>query len=284
MKGWTILRWLLIILTSCLLVYFGLYLWLQRDGAAPVSAGPVIEAGNMAPLFSLRTTRGDELGPLQFRGKPVVLNFCATWSGPCREEMAVFQEIYDHYAAQGLVLLAVHHKGSSSEVAKFGQELNLTFPLLLDLDGAVTERYGVTSFPTTVFIDASGKVRRVNIGAMDLDKVDTGIQLIFTPIMPTPTWTPTLQASPTSTETTAPPQFIDGCVTVSVLNARQGPGKSFPVEKGIVKDTCLRFDARSQDLKWLRIADQRAANGARLWLSTDYVKLNAGIDLLPVGE
>ena len=90
------------------------------------------------------------------RGKVVFLNFWATWCLPCRAEMPEMDKLYQEFKGQGLVVLAVDLRESPAQVRRFGQELKLTFPLLIDEDMKVTQAYAVRALPVTYLIDRKG--------------------------------------------------------------------------------------------------------------------------------
>jgi len=127
-----------------------------------------VEVGGPAPDFVLMA-RG-EVPPVQlsaYRGRVVVLNFWASWCGPCREEMPEFQREYaSHAAGQGPVILAVNVLAldARAPAEAFINEMGVTFPVAFDETGEVAERYRVRGLPSTFFIDPEGVVRRATYG------------------------------------------------------------------------------------------------------------------------
>jgi peroxiredoxin len=137
-----------------------------------------VYAGAIAPDFRLTTLDGKELSLHAQRGKAVVINFWATWCGPCRSEMPALQKTAEEYAEQGMLLWGVDVGEPSDLVQSFVNELGLTFPLLLDRDSKVSRQYRVFGLPTTVFVKRDGVISDVAIGAMDkatLDKYVTRV-------------------------------------------------------------------------------------------------------------
>ena len=114
--------------------------------------------GQTAPEFQLQTLDGKSMKLSDFRGKAVLLNFWATWCGPCKIEMPWFVELQKQYGPQGLQIVGVAMDDSSTEdIAKFGKEMGVNYPILLGKE-AVGESYGgVGVLPTTFFIDRDGK-------------------------------------------------------------------------------------------------------------------------------
>jgi len=95
-----------------------------------------------------------------------MVNFWATWCGPCRMEMPFIQEVYQdsEWLKTGLVILAVNLKESASAAGEFMEDNGLTFPVLLDIDGEVARMYNISAIPTTYFIDKNGIIKDVKIG------------------------------------------------------------------------------------------------------------------------
>jgi thiol-disulfide isomerase/thioredoxin len=98
------------------------------------------------------------------RGRVVMVNFWATWCGPCREEMPQLNRLYEKYRASGFVLLGVNVDDDSSKAAEVAKKLGVTFPVLLDTDKKVSKLYDLSTMPSTVIIDRDGKVRYVHRG------------------------------------------------------------------------------------------------------------------------
>ena len=122
--------------------------------------------GAEVPDFTLQTVDGETVSLSDYRGQPVVLNFWATWCAPCREEMPLLQETYEAYRADGLVVLGVNVRENPEIVQGFLDDLNLDFPVVLDTETDVVNRYLVTSLPVTFFIDREGRLRTLVIGGM----------------------------------------------------------------------------------------------------------------------
>ena len=124
-----------------------------------------IKVGNLAPDFQLNDLDGKPVYLNDLRGRPVMLNFWATWCGPCVSEMAYIQRVYEESAAKNLALLAINMDGTSSQVKQFLQSRNLSLPVLIDTKQDVAETYNIRYIPTTFFIDETGIIQAVKIGA-----------------------------------------------------------------------------------------------------------------------
>ena len=126
---------------------------------------PTATVGKAAPDFQLQNLDGQSISLSDLKGKPVLVNFWATWCRPCVFEMPYLQEIYEEWSDKGLVLLAINIGDSSSEVEQFLQNHNLSLPVLLDTNKAVAQRYNIRGIPTTFFIDKDGIIQEKIIGA-----------------------------------------------------------------------------------------------------------------------
>lgn len=110
-----------------------------------------------APDFVLEDLSGRRLSFKDLRGKVVFLNFWATWCIPCREEMPMMEKLHREFKQQGLEVVAVNIKENKKAVRKFVDELGLTFTVLLDKDGKVSEEYGAWAIPLSYFINRKGE-------------------------------------------------------------------------------------------------------------------------------
>ncbi|WP_307066903.1 TlpA family protein disulfide reductase [Alkalibacillus filiformis] len=134
-------------------------IFVQPDGVDIDTDG--VEVGDMAPNFKLQTLNGEEAELADFRGQKVMINFWATWCPPCRAEMPHMQEIHEEYDDE-VVILAVNatsQETSHDTVQDFIDELQLTFPILMDETGEVNVRYQALSLPTTYFVNTEGELQ-----------------------------------------------------------------------------------------------------------------------------
>jgi cytochrome c biogenesis protein CcmG/thiol:disulfide interchange protein DsbE len=122
------------------------------------------QAGELAPDFYFETPEGEPSSLTTLKGSPVLLNFWATWCGPCRREMPYLQQIWDEWQEKGLVLLAINSSESSSDVESFMQSQGFSFPVLLDSQWEAGNQYGIRAIPTTFFIDREGIIQEVHVG------------------------------------------------------------------------------------------------------------------------
>ena len=139
-------------------------------GLTPVVA-PLV--GGRAPDFEALDTGGNRLRLSELQGRVVVLNFWATWCEPCRAEMPLLQARARGLENQGLSVIGVNFDEAATVVRAFQNELELSFPLLLDPGGHINALYRVLAYPTTFFVDAAGVIRFQHLGVMDEGQLDS---------------------------------------------------------------------------------------------------------------
>ena len=156
----------------------------EADSLTPQTAGDQ-EAGEeaeavQAPDFTVYDGSGSAVQLSDYFGKPIVLNFWASWCGPCKSEMPDFD---DAYAQQGeeiqfLMVNSTIGRETQEKARSYVEEAGYAFPVLYDLDGDATETYGVYSLPTTYFIDAEGDLIARASGMIGPETLQEGIGMI----------------------------------------------------------------------------------------------------------
>lgn len=133
------------------------------------------DVGSPAPDFELSALSGDTVRLSDYAGRPVILNFWATWCAPCRLEMPELQRAQDEFEAteNGPIVLAINEGDSAEQVGEFFDEVGLTMPALLDAEGDVGSTYGAFFLPTTIIIAPDGTVAAVHRGMISRDQLDT---------------------------------------------------------------------------------------------------------------
>jgi thiol-disulfide isomerase/thioredoxin len=117
------------------------------DGAAP------------APTFTLSSRAGGQLSLADLKGQVVMINFWASWCGPCRQEFPALDQIYAKYKPMGFTLVAINVESEKADAEKFLAATPASFPILFDPENKVSSSYGVSAMPTTVLVDRQGRVR-----------------------------------------------------------------------------------------------------------------------------
>lgn len=145
------------------------------------------EVGDSAPAINLDRLGGGQTSLGSLRGRPVLVNFWASWCVPCRQEMPELAAAWQARRTSGLEVLAVNLTDQErlKDVEAFVVEFALPFPVLLDKRGRVRERYGLAALPTTYFVDSLGVVRGVHAGPLSRPALEKGLALILPSAAPT---------------------------------------------------------------------------------------------------
>ncbi|MFC0473458.1 TlpA family protein disulfide reductase [Halalkalibacter kiskunsagensis] len=144
---------------------------MNGDEGKETSLSSSVAIGNIAPDFSLPTLEGNEMSLSDFKGKPIMINFWATWCPPCRAELPDMQRFYTNH---DIVLLAVNGtntESSKAHVDDFVGKMGLSFPVLTDLNGEVASLYQVRPLPTSLFIDETGTIRDIHVGPLNQERM-----------------------------------------------------------------------------------------------------------------
>jgi thiol-disulfide isomerase/thioredoxin len=136
-----------------------------------------LKVGTVAPDFQLKDLEGNIYTLSDYEGSPIMLNFWATWCGPCREEMPYMEEVSQEWADEGLVFFAINLAESDSGVKAYLDSFGFTMPVLLDSARTVANKYNITGVPTTYFIDSDGIIQDKVIGAFpDKASIDSYLE------------------------------------------------------------------------------------------------------------
>ncbi len=177
----------------------GLFYLQRRDGGSGSNSGygtvalpaelnttgkaPSSDVGRAAPDFVLETPDGGQMRLSDLRGKPVLVNFWASWCTPCRQEMPEIVKAYDAHAKDGLVVVAVDLQENDDAIRTFAQEFGMKFPIVIDRNGGVGSAWHiggpVQGIPSSYFVDATGVVRARNFGPMTADTVEQDLTTIL---------------------------------------------------------------------------------------------------------
>ena len=153
----------------------------KADGsgrATSVGAGPA-EVGAAAPEFTLPGLDGGTVSLGDYAGKPVMVNFWASWCNPCRKEFPLFEEAQAEYAKQGLEIIGVSYNDIASDSRAFVASEGAKWVFARDPDGKLADAYGVRAIPQTFFIDGDGKIISRLFGITSAENLDDEIQKIL---------------------------------------------------------------------------------------------------------
>lgn len=142
--------------------------WSQHDHHAGQSSAPSI--GKPAIPFELKSLEGKSVGLAGFRGKPLVMNFFASWCDPCREEMPLINELASKGAKEGFSVLGIAVEDTRAAITEYAKETNLVFPIALDLNSTVKRSYRIFGPPVTFFIDGQGIIRDIVLGPISPER------------------------------------------------------------------------------------------------------------------
>lgn len=139
---------------------FGIIL-LLAGFVIPASASGV---SGKAPDFTLKSRAGKNLRLSDFRGNVVLLNFWASWCGPCRQEMPLLEAMYKKYQKLGFTILGVNVEQDSGKAKAYLSDISVSFPILYDNTNKTSKLYSVSAMPTTIIIDRNGNMRYLHKG------------------------------------------------------------------------------------------------------------------------
>lgn len=140
-----------------------------------------VKKGKIAPDFELETLDGKQVKLSDYEGKKIVMNFWATWCGPCRAEMPHMEKYYKEFQTENVVLLGInltHTERKKENIPDFVDEFGLTFPILLDPKAEVSEKYQVIAYPTTFIIDTKGVIRHIFYGPIDYNTLSNAVSRV----------------------------------------------------------------------------------------------------------
>jgi len=143
--------------------------------------------GQQAPNFTLEDLQGQKVSLASYRGRPVVVDFWATWCGPCKLEIPWLEQLQSQYAPQGLQVIGLSADDLDTddpaklftekrEISDFASKMHINYPVLLDADAIADAWGGVDALPTTFFIDRSGRIVASTVGLASHDEIVSDIQ------------------------------------------------------------------------------------------------------------
>lgn len=146
----------------------------QEAHPAGQDSGPKI--GASAINFDLKTLDGKPVSLQTFRGKPLVMNFFASWCDPCRDEMPLINDLSSKSSQEGYSVLAIAVEDGRAAVTEYAKEAKLVFPIALDLNSTVKRAYRIFGPPATFFIDGQGVIREIVVGPITPERARNGLE------------------------------------------------------------------------------------------------------------
>ena len=118
----------------------------------------------LAPDFTLKSRSGENLKLSEFRGELVMINFWASWCGPCRQEMPELERLYQRYKSLGFTILGINQDDKPRNAEKMLKQIPVSFPILFDEKHEVSDQYHVAAMPTTILLNRDGTIRDIHQG------------------------------------------------------------------------------------------------------------------------
>jgi thiol-disulfide isomerase/thioredoxin len=125
------------------------------------------EVGALAPPIEIQSLNGTHFSLAALRGNPIIVNFWATWCGPCIVETPMLQAVYEKFRSDGLRIIGIDVRESPAEVMDWQAKFGITYDLVIDRDGRLNNLYQVRGLPTTYFIERDGVIRDIVRGPLD---------------------------------------------------------------------------------------------------------------------
>lgn len=122
------------------------------------------ELSGPAPDFTLASNQGKNMRLAEMRGEVVMINFWASWCGPCRQEMPILEELYSRYSRAGFTILGVNVEPDPADADKILKDIPVSFPVLYDTESKVSQLYSVEAMPSTILVDRDGNLRYLHRG------------------------------------------------------------------------------------------------------------------------
>ena len=144
-----------IILPLCMLV---------MSAATPAASVDPLRTGAPAPVFALQSSSGKPVALADLKGQIVLVNFWASWCGPCRKELPILEQLNRQYRTKGVTLVGVNVEPDTAAAVDWLKATPVSFPILFDVDSKVSKLYQVEGMPNTVILDRAGKVRYIHRG------------------------------------------------------------------------------------------------------------------------
>ena len=155
--------------------FLALMAWGVLNNESVTSRSGILRVGKPAPDFTLPLLDGGELTLSQYQGRPVVVNFWASWCPPCRQEAVALEAAWRAHSASGVQFIGVDLQDRESDARAYISEFDVTYPNGTDIGGKISVDYGVIGLPVTFFVSREGIVERRWVGAIGREKLERWI-------------------------------------------------------------------------------------------------------------
>jgi len=136
----------------------------------------IVDVGSKAPLFSqVNVMSSSTIDISKYQGTPIVLNFWATWCGPCKEELPHLEEAHSRYTPDNLLVIGINNGEEVTTVKAFANEYEITFPIIIDADQTIQYNYKIRGYPSTIFIDKHGYITKIHVGMMSAQEISIAV-------------------------------------------------------------------------------------------------------------
>ncbi|MEY4529386.1 MAG: hypothetical protein RLZZ156_107 [Deinococcota bacterium] len=170
-----------IIIIAVVVVILGVLLGGLLSPSQPGNTSTAALEGKVAPEFDLAMINGGRIQLEQFKGKPVVLNFFASWCVPCKDEAPMFSRAAVEYSKKGVIFIGIAYNDKEDKAREFANQFDLGFPIMMDDSsdaGRTSVKYALFGVPETFFIDKNGVIQKHYPKPIERDELEAGLKLV----------------------------------------------------------------------------------------------------------
>jgi len=147
--------------------FLGLLVWGMLNKEPITGLSGITMVNRPAPDFTLTTFKGNTISPASFKGKPIVINFWASWCPPCRIEASLLERTWRAFKDRGVIFIGINIQDKKEDALNYIREFDITYPNAPDPTGEVSIDYGVSGLPVTFFVSRKGEIVRRWVGALE---------------------------------------------------------------------------------------------------------------------
>ena len=174
-----LIKWAIAITGIVFIGFGGLLVWGLLNKKPITGLSGITMVNRPAPDFTLTTFKGKTLSLADFRGRPIVINFWASWCPPCREEAPLLERTWRAYMNRGVIFIGVDIQDRKEDALNYIREFDITYPNGPDPTGEIAIDYGVSGLPVTFFVSKKGEIIRRWVGALKRQKLVSSIEEIM---------------------------------------------------------------------------------------------------------